>query len=112
MSENKENVANKDELERLVDVILNHVVYYCDNISGHDILTCMENHYYSTEFLEDDWYLGDSPEEVEENSKLLEDYETYKYVENRLQEELQGIIDELEEKYGKEDEEDEDDDEW
>jgi len=114
MSENSQNIPkNKDELERLVDIILNHVVYYCDNISGDDILTCMENHYDSTAFLEDDWYLGDSPEEVEKNCKLLEDGKSFEYVEKRLQEELRGILDELKKEYSKEEEEDdEDDDEW
>lgn len=105
MRENNQNVANKDQLEKLVDTIVNHVVYYCDNISGDDVLTCLENHYDSTAYLEDDWYLGDTPEEVEENVKLLEDEKAFEYVENRLEEELGSLLDELEEEYRKEEEE-------
>jgi len=105
MRENNQNVANKDQLEKLVDTIVNHVVYYCDNISGDDVLTCLENHYDSTAYLEDDWYLGDTPEEVEENGKLLEDEKAIEYVENRLEEELGSLLDELEEEYRKEEEE-------
>jgi len=102
-----QNMLDTEELDRLVDTILDSVLYFCNNISGDDTLTCLENHYDLEHFVDDDWYLGDTEEERQKNNALLENEKAYEYVANRYPDKLEEIIAELREKYGNKDEDEE-----
>jgi len=103
-----QNMLDTEELEGVVDTILDNVLYFCRQISGDDILTCLTNHEDLLQHLEDDedWYTGDTEEERQKNNALLQDERAYEYIANRYAEKLEKIIEEVEEEYGYNDEDD------
>jgi len=89
MSENSqnENIPNKEHLENVIDDIMGRINFYCQTDEDEDTLTCLEEYYEG---------INADPEEVwnllEDNSL---DKNEFKYVVNRLKEELKSFINDL-----------------